>query len=46
MDILGSNYPMGPFELMDLTGVDIVLHVTESLYKELTKENKWSALLL
>jgi 3-hydroxybutyryl-CoA dehydrogenase len=40
---LGLNYPMGPFELMDLTGVDIALHVTEYLYKELNKESKWSA---
>jgi 3-hydroxybutyryl-CoA dehydrogenase len=39
---LGLNYPMGPFELMDLTGTDIALHVTEYLYKELNKENKWS----
>jgi 3-hydroxybutyryl-CoA dehydrogenase len=39
---LGLNYPMGPFELMDLTGVDICLHVTEYLYKELNKESKWS----
>jgi 3-hydroxybutyryl-CoA dehydrogenase len=34
---------MGPFELMDLTGVDIGLHVTEYLYKELNKESKWSS---
>jgi 3-hydroxybutyryl-CoA dehydrogenase len=40
---LGLNYPMGPFELMDLTGVDITLHVTDYLYKELNKESKWSA---
>jgi 3-hydroxybutyryl-CoA dehydrogenase len=39
---LGLNYPMGPFELMDLTGVDIALHVTEYLYQELNKESKWS----
>jgi len=39
---LGLNYPMGPFELMDLTGVDIAHHVTEYLYKELNKESKWS----
>jgi len=26
---LGLNYPMGPFELMDLTGIDIAHHVTE-----------------
>ncbi len=43
---LGLNYPMGPFELMDLTGIDIMLHVTEYLYKELNKESKWSAPLL
>jgi len=43
---LGLNYPMGPFELMDLTGIDISLHVTEYLYKELPKESKWSAPVL
>ena len=37
----GLNYPMGPFELMDLTGVDIAYFVTEYLYKELNKESKW-----
>ncbi len=37
----GLNYPMGPFELMDLTGIDIAYHVTEYLYNELNKENKW-----
>jgi 3-hydroxybutyryl-CoA dehydrogenase len=40
---LGLNYPMGPFELMDLTGVDIALDVIEYLYSELNKESKWSA---
>ncbi len=40
---LGLNYPMGPFELMDLTGIDIALHVNEYLYRELPKEGKWSA---
>ena len=39
---LGLNYPMGPFELMDFTGVDIVHHVADYLYKELNKESKWS----
>ena len=39
---LGLNYPMGPFELMDLTGIDISHHVAEYLYKELNKESKWS----
>ncbi len=38
---LGLNYPMGPFELMDLTGIDIAYHVTEYLFKELNKELKW-----
>jgi 3-hydroxybutyryl-CoA dehydrogenase len=38
---LGLNYPMGPFELMDLTGIDIAFHVTEYFFKELNKENKW-----
>ena len=40
---LGLNYPMGPFELMDLTGIDIASHVTEYLFRELNKENKWVA---
>ena len=39
---LGLNYPMGPFELMDLTGNDIARDVMEYLHKELTKELKWS----
>ena len=37
----GLNYPMGPFELMDLTGIDICYFVAEYFYKELNKENKW-----
>ena len=37
----GLNYPMGPFELMDMTGVDICYFVTEYLYSELNKESKW-----
>ncbi len=39
---LGLNYPMGPFELMDLTGIDIAMHVTDYFYKELNKESKWA----
>jgi len=39
----GLNYPMGPFELMDLTGIDIAYFVSEYFYKELNKENKWIA---
>jgi len=37
----GLNYPMGPFELMDLTGIDIAYLVSEYFYKELNKESKW-----
>jgi len=39
----GLNYPMGPFELMDLTGIDIAYFVTEYFYRELNKESKWVA---
>ena len=39
----GLNYPMGPFELMDLTGVDIAYFVNEYLFKELNKELKWAS---
>jgi len=31
----GLNYPMGPFELMDLTGLDIGYYVNEYLSQEL-----------
>ena len=37
----GLNYPMGPFELMDLTGIDICYFVSEYFYKEFNKESKW-----
>jgi len=39
----GLNYPMGPFELMDLTGIDIALYVSDYFHKELNKELKWVA---
>ncbi len=39
----GLNYPMGPFELMDLTGIDIAQYVTEYFHKELNQELKWIA---
>lgn len=31
---LGTNMPMGPFELMDYTGIDIALDVMEVLFRE------------
>ncbi len=36
----GLNYPMGPFELMDLTGLDIGYAVNEVLRQELPQELK------
>ncbi len=40
---LGLNYPMGPFGLIDLTGVDILLNVVNYFFAEHNKELKWSA---
>jgi 3-hydroxybutyryl-CoA dehydrogenase len=42
---LGLNYPMGPFELMDFTGLDINLMVNEYLRRELPQELKWQSSL-
>jgi 3-hydroxybutyryl-CoA dehydrogenase len=42
----GLNYPMGPFELMDLTGLDVAYFINEYLYNELNKESKWVTPLL
>jgi len=39
----GLNYPMGPFELMDLTGIDIAYAITEYFHKEMNQELKWVA---
>jgi 3-hydroxybutyryl-CoA dehydrogenase len=39
---LGLNYPMGPFELMDLTGVDIALAFMDYVYGETGRE-LWKA---
>jgi len=38
---LGLNYPMGPFELIDLTGVDILLDVVNYFFENHNKELKW-----
>ena len=32
---LGLGYPMGPFELIDYTGVDINYHVANAFFEEL-----------
>lgn len=32
----GLGYPMGPFELLDLTGIDLAYHVGTEKYKETT----------
>ena len=37
----GLNHPMGPFELMDFTGVDIGYNVINYFHQELNKELKW-----
>lgn len=38
---LGLNYPMGPFTLMDFTGIDISMFVAEYFYNE-TKNPNWN----
>lgn len=38
---LAFGFPMGPFELMDLIGLDTVLHIAEYLYEE-TKEKHYA----
>ncbi len=37
----GLNYPMGPFELQDFTGVDIAYYVMNYFYDEF-KETRWN----
>lgn len=38
---LAFNYPMGPFELMDLIGLDTVLHIGEYIYEHV-KEPRYN----
>lgn len=38
---MGLNYPMGPFTLMDFTGVDISVFVADYFYNE-SKDAKWN----
>ncbi|MBI4300733.1 MAG: 3-hydroxybutyryl-CoA dehydrogenase [Chloroflexi bacterium] len=35
--LLGCNHPMGPLALSDLIGLDVLLHVAESLHAELAE---------
>ncbi len=41
----GLNHPMGPFELMDMVGIDITLAVMEVLYRE-TADSKYRPAML
>ncbi len=42
---LGLNHPMGPFELVDLVGLDVRLSILEYLYKMLGEKYRPSPLL-
>ena len=35
---LGMNHPMGPLELSDLVGIDVLLHVMEVLHRDLGED--------
>ncbi|MDX1621575.1 MAG: 3-hydroxybutyryl-CoA dehydrogenase, partial [Nitriliruptorales bacterium] len=43
---LGGNYPMGPFELMDIVGLDVTLAIIERLYEEFREPSYEPASLL
>jgi 3-hydroxybutyryl-CoA dehydrogenase len=43
---LGLNHPMGPFELVDLVGLDTRLHILEYLHKMLGEKYRPSPLLV
>ena len=43
---LGLNHPMGPFELVDLVGLDTRLHILEYLHKTLGEKYRPAPLLL
>ncbi|MGC1168437.1 MAG: 3-hydroxyacyl-CoA dehydrogenase family protein, partial [Candidatus Acidiferrales bacterium] len=42
---LGLNHPMGPFELVDLVGLDVRLNILEYLHKTLGEKYRTSPLL-
>jgi 3-hydroxybutyryl-CoA dehydrogenase len=43
---LGLNHPMGPFELVDLVGLDTRLHILDYLYRTLGEKYKPAPLLV
>ena len=43
---LGLNHPMGPFELVDLVGLDTCLHILEYLHKTLGEKFRPAPLLV
>ena len=43
---LGLNHPMGPFELVDLVGLDTHLHILEYLHKSLGEKYRPAPLLV
>jgi 3-hydroxybutyryl-CoA dehydrogenase len=43
---LGLNHPMGPFELVDLVGLDTRLHILENLHKTLGEKFRPALLLV
>ena len=38
---LGGRFPMGPFELMDLVGVDVGLDIARSFFEQSFGEPRW-----
>ena len=42
---LGLNHPMGPFEMMDLVGLDVRLRILEYLHSTLGEKYRPSELL-
>lgn len=43
---LGLNHPMGPFEMVDLVGLDTRLHILEYLHKSLGEKFRPSSLMV
>ena len=43
---LGLNHPMGPFEMVDLVGLDTRLHILEYLHKSLGEKFRPAPLLV